>query len=60
MGQRTLASTKQMLRVFNLVELGEFWSLGRRRLIFDPLKLENRSQSIRDAQRIQTDTNKQT
>jgi hypothetical protein len=60
MGQRTLASTKQMLRVFNLVELREFWSLGRRRLIFDPLKLENRSQSIRDAQQIQTDTNKQT
>jgi hypothetical protein len=35
-------------------------SLGRQLLIFDPSKLGNRSQSIRDAQRIQTGTNKQT
>jgi hypothetical protein len=35
-------------------------SLGRPRLIFDSLKLRNRSQSIRDAQRIQTSTNKHT
>jgi hypothetical protein len=35
-------------------------SLGRLRLIFDPLKLGTGSQSIRDAQRIQTGTNKQT
>ena len=35
-------------------------SLGRQRLIFDPSKLGNGSQSIRDAQRIQTGTNKQT
>jgi hypothetical protein len=35
-------------------------SLGRQRLIFDPSKLGNESQSIRDAQRIQTGTNKQT
>jgi hypothetical protein len=35
-------------------------SLGRQRLIFDPLKLGDGSQSIRDAQRIQTGTNKQT
>jgi hypothetical protein len=35
-------------------------SLGRRSLIFDPSKLRNRSQSIRDAQRIQTGTNEQT
>jgi hypothetical protein len=35
-------------------------SQGRQRLIFDPSKLGNGSQSIRDAQRIQTCTNKQT
>jgi hypothetical protein len=34
-------------------------SLGRQLLIFDPSKLGNGSQSIRDAQRIQTGTNKQ-
>ena len=35
-------------------------SLGRQHLIFDSSKLGNGSQSIRDAQRIQTGTNKQT
>jgi hypothetical protein len=35
-------------------------SLGRQCLTFDSSKLRNRSQSIRDAQRIQTGTNKQT
>jgi hypothetical protein len=34
-------------------------SLGRRSLTVDSSKLENGSQSIRDAQRIQIDTNKQ-
>ena len=33
-------------------------SLGRQLLIFDPSKLGNESQSIRDAQRIQTGTHK--
>jgi hypothetical protein len=33
-------------------------SLGRKRLIFNPSKLINGSQSIRDTQRIQTGTNK--
>jgi hypothetical protein len=35
-------------------------SLGRQRLTVDPLKLENISQSIRDAKRRQTGTSKQT
>jgi hypothetical protein len=35
-------------------------SLGRQCLTFDSSKLRNRSQSIHDAQRIQTGTNKQT
>ena len=35
-------------------------SLGRQLLIFDPSKLGNGSQTIRDAQRIPTGTNKQT
>jgi hypothetical protein len=35
-------------------------SLGRQHLIFDPSKLGNGSQSIRNAQRIQIGTNKQT
>jgi hypothetical protein len=33
-------------------------SLGRQRLTFDSSKLRNKSHSIRDAQRIQTGTNK--
>ena len=35
-------------------------SLGRQPLIFDPSKLGNGSQTIRDAQRILTGTNEQT
>jgi hypothetical protein len=55
MGQRTLAFTKQMLRVFNLVELGELdhWS-PMSSLPFHEAR--NGSQSIRDAQRIQIGT----
>jgi hypothetical protein len=34
------------------------WSLGRQRLILDSSKLGNGSQSIRDAQQIQTGTSK--
>jgi hypothetical protein len=60
MGQRTLAFTKQMLRIFSLIELREFDHLVAQSLIFDPSKLGNGSQSIRDAQQIQTGTNKQT
>jgi hypothetical protein len=59
MGQRTLAFTKQMLRVFNLVELEEFWSLGRQRLIVDSSERENESRSSRNAKRRQTGTIKQ-
>jgi hypothetical protein len=59
MGQRTLAFIKQMLRVFNFVELEKLDSFGRRSLTADSSKLGNRSQSIRDAQRIQTGTHKQ-
>jgi hypothetical protein len=59
MGQRTLAFTKQMLRVINLMELEEMDHLDQR-LIFDPSKLGNRSRSIGVAQRIRTNTDKQT
>jgi hypothetical protein len=52
MGQRTLAFIKQMLRVFNFVELEELDSFGRRSLTVDSSKLGTRSQSIRDAQQI--------
>jgi hypothetical protein len=57
MGQRTLAFTKQMLRVFNLVELEE---LGHLVAKFDLrfLEAQKGSQSIRDVQRIQTGTSK--
>jgi hypothetical protein len=44
MGQRTLSFTKQMLRVFNLVELEETRSFGRQRLTVDSSKLGNESQ----------------
>jgi hypothetical protein len=53
MGQRTLAFTKQMLKMFRLVELEEFDLL-----VVDSSKLGNGSQSIRDTQRIQTCTSK--
>jgi hypothetical protein len=64
MGQRTLAFTKQMLRVFNFVELEELdhrtRSLGRQRLIVDSSKLGNEPRSSRNAKRRQIGTSKQT
>jgi hypothetical protein len=45
---------------FQLCRTRRTRSLGRQRLIFDPLKLGTGSQSIRDAKRIQIGTNKQT
>jgi hypothetical protein len=48
MGQRTLAFTKQIPRVFSSVELEER-PLGHQRLTVDPSKLGNESRSIRDA-----------
>ena len=56
MGQRTLDFTKQLLRVFNLVELEELdlKTGGSPNLIIDSSKLGNGSQSIHDAKRIQT------
>jgi hypothetical protein len=60
MGQRTLAFTKQMLRVFSLCRTRRTRSLGRQRLIFDSLKLGDGSHSNRNAKRRQTDTRKQT
>jgi hypothetical protein len=49
MGQGTLAFTKQMLRFFNLVELKELDHLVAYAWSVDSSKLENGSQSIRDA-----------
>jgi hypothetical protein len=59
MGQRTLAFTKQMLRVFNFVE-HRARSLGRRSLTVDSSKFGNESRSNRNTKRRQTDTSKQT
>ena len=59
MGQRTLAFTKQMLRIFNLVELEEFDHLVAmldRRF----LEAQNESRSNRNAKRRRTGTSKQT
>jgi hypothetical protein len=60
MGQRTLSFTKQMLRVFNFVGLEELdlGTSGSPNLDRRFLEAQNRSQSIRDAQRIQIGTSK--
>jgi hypothetical protein len=58
MGQRTLAFTKQMLRVFRLIELRELYHLVANALSSIPRSLETDRKSIHDAQRIQTGTNK--
>jgi hypothetical protein len=57
MGQRTLAFTKQMLGVFNPVELEEPEHLVPN--AGPSIPRSSGSQSIRNAQRIQTGTTKQ-
>jgi hypothetical protein len=60
MGQRTLALTKQMLRVFNLVELEEPDHLDSNAWPSISSKLRNESQSTCNAKRRRTGTSKQT
>jgi hypothetical protein len=59
MGQRTLALTKQMLRVFNLVELEEPDHLDSNAWPSISSKLRNESQSTCNAKRRRTGTSKQ-
>jgi hypothetical protein len=60
MGQRTLAFTKQMLRVFNFVEPKELDHLVAEAWPSIPRSSKNGSQSIRDAKRRRTGMSKQT
>jgi hypothetical protein len=59
MGQRTLAFTKQMLRVFDLVELKEFDHLVAKAWPSIPRSSET-DRILALAQRIPSGTNKQT
>jgi hypothetical protein len=60
MGQRTLAFTKRMLRVFNLVELEEPDHLDANAWPSISSKLGNESRSNRNAKRRRTGKSKQT